>query len=149
MARKKQTTTKSRRKQKDVLKLTAECPVCKWTTRSTPENARCQWLLHLLHVHDITLVPPVEDSKDKAACQPTHQVHEPAPVRQVEDSEEEAACQPSQQIHDLTPVHQVEDSENEAACQPIQQVHGPAPVRQVEDSEDEAVHQPIQHGSVV
>ena len=97
MARKKQTTTKSRRKQKDILKLTAECPVCKWTTRfTTPENVRCEWLFHLLQIHDLTPVPQVEDSEDKAACQPTQQVHEAAPVRQVEDSEDEAACQPTQ-----------------------------------------------------
>ena len=68
MARKKQTTSKSRRKEKGVPKLRAECPVCKWTTRlTTLENARGEWLFHQLQVHGFDPVRQVEDSEDKVA----------------------------------------------------------------------------------
>ena len=68
MARKKPTACKSRRKEKGVPQIRAECPVCTWTTQlTTRENAWAEMWQH------------------------QHQLHHFAPVRQVEDSEERVA----------------------------------------------------------
>ena len=95
MARKKQTTRKSTRKEKAATKARAECPDCQWTTLlTTRENARSELIFHYFQFHGLAPVRQVEDSEDEAACQPTQQVHDPAPVRQVKDSED--AAQPIQ-----------------------------------------------------
>ena len=68
MARKKQTTSKSRRKEKGVPKLRAECSVCKWTTRlTTLENTRGELVFHQLQFHGFAPVRQVEDSEEKVA----------------------------------------------------------------------------------
>ena len=68
MARKKQTTSKSRRKEKGVPKLRAECSVCKWTTRlTTLENARGEVVFLQLQFHGFAPVRQVEDSEEKVA----------------------------------------------------------------------------------
>ena len=68
MVGKKQTTRKSRRNEKGIPLIRAECPVCTWQTRlTTRENVWGEMFFHQNQFHHFAPVRQVEDSEDRAA----------------------------------------------------------------------------------
>ena len=68
MARKKQTTRKSTRKEKVVTTGRVKCPGCQWTLLlTTLHQAQDEVILHYQQVHGLAPVRQVEDSGDEVA----------------------------------------------------------------------------------
>ena len=68
MARKKQTTRKSTRKEKVVTTGRVKCPDCQWTMLlTTPQKDQDEVILHYQQVHGLAPVRQVEDSEDEVA----------------------------------------------------------------------------------
>ena len=163
MARKKPTACKSRRKEKGVPQIRAECPVCTWTTQlTTRENAWAEMWQHQHQLHHFAPVRQVEDSEERVAEDTSSQEVFTTALDLAQYHPTERACHINCQVEcDAEPCPEVrsqyplwsrwEYCTHKCSCPDCQcerWVHydgtHAAPVRQVEDSEEEASCQPSQ-----
>ena len=158
MVGKKQTTCKSRRKEKGVPKIRAKCPACTWTTRlTTRENAWGEMWQHQHQFHHFAPVRQVEDSEDRVAEDTSNQEVITTVLDLAQDHPTERACHIDCQVEcDAEPCPEVraryplwsrwEYCTHKCSCTDCQcerwvhydGIHA-APVRQVEDSEKVAI----------
>ena len=154
MVGKKQITRKSRRNDKGVPQIRAECPVCTFTTRlTTRENAWGEMFFHQNQFHHFAPVRPVEDSEDRAAEDTSNQEVIPTVLDLTQDHPTEGVCHIDCQLEcDTEPCPEVraryplwsrwEYCTHKCSCPDCQcerwvhhdGIHA-APVRQVEDSD--------------